>query len=64
MPRDAGGGGNPLGGPLAECSTAPMTGFFRKGCCDTVPEDLEDLGSHTVCVVVTAEFLASKQRGT
>lgn len=67
MPRDGGGGGggnprrNVLGGPLAECSTAPMTGFFRNGCCDTIPEDL---GSHTVCVVVTAEFLAySKQRG-
>ncbi|RJL18543.1 DUF2237 family protein [Paracoccus siganidrum] len=46
---------NVLGGELRPCSTAPMTGFFRNGCCDTGPEDR---GSHTVCVVVTAEFLA------
>jgi len=46
---------NVLGGPLASCSTAPMTGFFRNGCCDTGPEDT---GRHTVCVIVTAEFLA------
>ncbi len=46
---------NVLGGPLKSCSTAPMTGFFRNGCCDTGPEDR---GSHTVCVIVTAEFLA------
>lgn len=37
------------------CSTAPMTGFFRTGCCDTGPEDR---GSHTVCAVMTEEFLA------
>lgn len=43
------------------CSTKPMTGFFRNGCCDT---SAEDLGSHTVCVVVTDEFLLfSKSRG-
>ena len=52
---------NVLGGPLAACSTAPMTGFFRNGCCDT---NDADAGSHTVCAVMTAEFLAfSKARG-
>jgi uncharacterized protein (DUF2237 family) len=50
-----------LGGPLAACSREPRTGFFRDGCCATGPEDH---GSHTVCVRVTAEFLAfSKTRG-
>ncbi len=67
MPRDSEGrgGGNPsrnvLGGKLESCSIKPMTGFFRNGCCDTAPSDV---GSHTVCVVATAEFLAfSKARG-
>ncbi|PWE31353.1 DUF2237 domain-containing protein [Maritimibacter sp. 55A14] len=46
---------NVLGGPLTLCSTAPVTGFFRNGCCDTGPQDR---GSHTVCAVMTAEFLA------
>ncbi len=46
---------NVLGRPLAPCSTAPMTGFFRDGHCNTCTEDA---GSHTVCVTVTAEFLA------
>lgn len=46
---------NVLGGRLQPCSTAPMTGFYRNGCCDTGPDDR---GSHTVCVIVTAEFLA------
>ena len=46
---------NVLGGRLQPCSTAPMTGFYRNGCCDTGPEDR---GSHTVCVIVTAEFPA------
>lgn len=46
---------NVLGGPLAPCSRDPLTGFYRNGCCDTGPEDR---GSHTVCVIVTAEFLA------
>lgn len=45
---------NVLGGPLEECSTDPLTGFYRDGCCSTGPEDV---GSHTVCAVVTAEFL-------
>ena len=40
---------------MAPCSTDPMTGFFRNGCCDTGPMDA---GSHTVCAVMTAEFLA------
>ena len=46
---------NVLGGRLESCSTQPMTGFFRDGCCNTGPEDRS---SHTVCVIVTAEFLA------
>ena len=45
---------NVLGGPLEECGTDPLTGFFRDGCCATGPDDL---GSHTICAVVTAEFL-------
>jgi uncharacterized protein len=46
---------NVLGGPLEVCSTAPVTGFFRNGCCDTGPADS---GQHTVCATMTAEFLA------
>ena len=45
---------NVLGGELEPCGTDPMTGFYRDGCCSTGPEDL---GSHTICAVVTAEFL-------
>ena len=45
---------NVLGGELQECSTSPLTGFFRDGCCNTGPEDV---GSHTVCTRVTEEFL-------
>ena len=45
---------NVLGGELEPCGTDPMTGFFRDGCCNTGPEDR---GSHTICAVVTAEFL-------
>jgi uncharacterized protein (DUF2237 family) len=44
-----------LGLPLEECGTDPVTGFFRDGCCSTGPEDL---GRHTVCAVMTEEFLA------
>ncbi len=52
---------NVLGEKLEPCSTDPVTGFFRNGCCDT---SATDQGSHTVCVVMTAEFLAfSKARG-
>ena len=70
MPLDEsgwrGGGGegtsrNVLGSRLEPCSIKPMTGFFRNGCCDTSPEDV---GSHTVCAVMTDEFLKfSKARG-
>ena len=50
---------NVLGGPLETCSTAPLTGFHRDGCCRTAPEDV---GSHTICAVVSAEFLEYQQR--
>lgn len=45
---------NVFGEPLITCSTNPMTGFFRDGCCHT---DENDLGTHTVCAVMTDEFL-------
>ncbi len=45
---------NVFGEPLQSCSDEPVTGFFRDGCCNTGPQDL---GSHTVCVVMTAGFL-------
>jgi uncharacterized protein (DUF2237 family) len=45
---------NVVGGDLEPCGIDPMTGFFRDGCCSTGPEDR---GSHTICAVVTAEFL-------
>lgn len=52
---------NVLGGVLEPCSTRPVTGFYRDGCCNT---GAEDIGLHTVCVVLTAEFLAfSRSRG-
>jgi uncharacterized protein (DUF2237 family) len=46
---------NVIGEPLELCSSDPATGFFRNGNCDTCAEDA---GSHTVCAVMTAEFLA------
>ena len=46
---------NVFGEPLIACSTAPVTGYFRDGCCNT---DDTDFGMHTVCVVTTDEFLA------
>lgn len=46
---------NVLGGPLEGCSDRPLTGFFRNGCCDTGPMDR---GLHTVCALMTDEFLA------
>ena len=47
--------------PLEPCGTSPVTGFFRDGCCNT---SKDDLGSHTVCVQVTREFLEfSRFRG-
>lgn len=63
--RGGGGGGrgarNVLGEPLESCSTRPMTGFFRDGCCNT---SRDDHGSHTVCAVMTDDFLAfSKASG-
>lgn len=59
--RGQGPARNVFGGTLESCSTAPMTGFFRDGCCNT---SAEDVGSHTVCVVMTDEFLSfSKSRG-
>jgi len=45
---------NVLGGELAECGADPLTGFYRDGCCNTGDEDL---GNHTVCAVVSTEFL-------
>lgn len=45
---------NVLGGELEPCGTEPMTGFYRDGCCSTGPDDR---GSHTICAVVTVEFL-------
>jgi uncharacterized protein (DUF2237 family) len=45
---------NVLGGVLEPCGTDPVTGFYRDGCCST---GLEDRGSHTICAVVTADFL-------
>lgn len=59
-----GGGGmqrNVLGQRLIPCSSDPMTGFFRDGCCHTSPQDM---GLHTVCALMDADFLAfSKQAG-
>ena len=65
---DSGNGGrrpaaarNVLDEPLEICSIKSMTGFYRDGCCNT---GREDVGSHTVCVVMTAPFLEfSKSRG-
>ncbi len=61
-PDDSGGRQrNVLGGLLGSCSEKPMTGFFRDGCCNTSEEDF---GSHTVCILATAEFLEfSRARG-
>lgn len=50
---------NVLGGELEPCGTDPVTGFYRDGCCNTGPDDL---GSHTICAVVTAEFLEHQRR--
>jgi uncharacterized protein (DUF2237 family) len=49
---------NVLGGPLEACGTDPVTGFYRDGCCRTGPEDI---GSHTICAVVSADFLDYQQ---
>jgi len=50
---------NVLGGELEQCGTDPLTGFYRDGCCNTGPEDI---GSHTICAVVTSEFLEHQRR--
>jgi hypothetical protein len=46
---------NVIGGELEPCGSDPVTGFYRDGCCTT---GAEDLGSHTICAVVTQKFLA------
>jgi len=52
---------NAVGGPLAVCSTQPLTGWKRDGCCDT---DAADRGLHVVCAIVTNDFLSfSKDAG-
>lgn len=48
-----------LGGELEPCGTEPLTGFYRDGCCHTGPDDR---GSHTICAVVTDEFLEHQRR--
>src|SRR3954464_1317845 len=50
---------NVLGGELEPCGTDPVTGFYRDGCCSPGPEDR---GSHTICAVVTSEFLEHQRR--
>ncbi len=50
---------NVLGGELEPCGFDPVTGFYRDGSCTT---GIEDVGSHTVCAVVTAEFLEHQRR--
>ncbi len=50
---------NVLGGNLEPCGADPVTGFYRDGCCTTGPEDR---GSHTICAVVTAEFLEHQRK--
>jgi uncharacterized protein len=50
---------NVLGEELEPCGTDPLTGFYRDGCCSSGPEDH---GSHTICAVVTAEFLEHQRR--
>jgi len=64
-PEDGGHGRSPslnvLGGTLLPCSVTPLTGFYRDGCCNT---GRDDTGLHTVCAVMTADFLAfSKAQG-
>jgi len=52
---------NVLGSELSDCSLDPLTGFFRDGCCNTGEGDV---GTHTVCSVVTDDFLEfSKRQG-
>lgn len=52
---------NVFGEPIMVCSSDPITGFYRNGCCDT---GFEDLGTHSVCAVMTKEFLEfSRSKG-
>jgi uncharacterized protein (DUF2237 family) len=61
MPSDRDPSLNVFGESLIPCSTDPITGFFRDGCCNTSEQDV---GSHTVCVVLTDDFLKfSKSKG-
>jgi len=61
LPRRRPDARNVTGGPLQACGFTPRTGFYRDGCCNTGPEDR---AMHTVCAIVTAEFLAfSKSKG-
>ncbi|HLA66748.1 MAG TPA: DUF2237 domain-containing protein [Acidimicrobiia bacterium] len=50
---------NVLGGELEPCGSDPMTGWYRDGCCNT---SVDDVGSHTVCAVLTAGFLEHQRR--
>ena len=50
---------NVFGEPISSCSEAPLTGFYRNGCCDT---GSDDHGSHTICAVMTGEFLDFSKR--
>lgn len=59
MPHPVATARNVLGGTLEPCSMRPLTGFFRDGCCNTGPSDV---GSHTVCAVMTLEFLEFSRR--
>ncbi|GAA1230673.1 DUF2237 domain-containing protein [Prauserella halophila] len=51
---------NVLGDELQPCGTDPVTGYYRTGCCETGDDDP---GNHSVCAVVTTEFLAQQQAG-
>ncbi len=59
MPHPVASARNVLGGTLEPCSMRPLTGFFRDGCCNTGPDDV---GSHTVCTVMTLQFLEFSRR--
>ena len=58
MPTAKSTASNVLGSPLDTCCTAPMTGFYRDGCCNT---GAGDMGAHVVCAEMTADFLAYTQ---
>ncbi len=58
MEERQGGERNVLGGELEECGSDPVTGFFRDGTCRTCAEDV---GRHTICAIMTADFLAHQK---